>query len=162
MSVSGNSKLTERLAALAIVAPVNLVPSASSATSSYVDVLAVANTSTVAAVTNKSAYFHRYLASFITGTNGTGSVTFNVLKASDTNGTGSAVIYSAAYTGTNASSTVVPFDYLGDNVDTNKPYIAIQATIDSGACLVSGLLQGGDGRYEPASTYALGKTAGGA
>lgn len=159
MSIAGNSKLSERLANLALIVPVTITTTASSATSAYVDMLAVTQTSTTGATTNKSGgYFHRYLATFITGDNGTGSVTFNVLKASDTSGTGSAVVYSAAYAATNGDNIIAPFDINGDNVDTSKPYIAIQATIDSGTCPVAGLLQGGDARYEPAQTYSTATT----
>ena len=159
MSVPQNSKLSERIGFLATLLPVNLTTTASAATSAYVDVLGEVQTSTTTNGTaGLAANFGRYIATFQTGDNGTGSVTFSILKATDTSGTSSAAVYTAAYAATNADNVIVPIDLNQIFVDTTKHYYALSASIDSGACLVSGLLQGGDGRFEPASNYNVSST----
>lgn len=137
----GNTKLSERLAVLAAINPTTLTTTATAATSSYVQLTA----------TNGNLP-QRYIAIVNTGDNGTGSVTVNLLKASDTSGTGATAVSTTSLSATNGDNRQVIIDLAAVTVDTSKPYIAVQATIDSGTCPVAGLLIGGDVRYLSATS----------
>lgn len=143
--VPHNSKLTERIAVLAAINPQALSTSATQVTSSYVNIMGT---------TGSGNLFTRFMALAQAGVNGTGVVTVNLVKASDSSGTGVTVVTSAALTGTNANSAVFPIDYNGAMVDPVNPYIALQIVQAGSASNVSGVLLASDGRYDPASTFS--------
>lgn len=148
--VPNNSLLSERLAFLGLLPPTALTAATVVASSPYFSVLA----------TNGNLFQRYFAAVQLNGTNGTGTVSVALYKASDTSGTGSATVLAAqTFTGTasgvptNTSSILMTgFDINGTSFDTSKPFLSIQVT-GGISDTVSGFVIGSDGRYDPASSY---------
>ena len=154
MSVPNNSLLSERIGFLAFLPPTALTAATVVVSSPYFSVLA----------TNGNLFQRFFAAAQLNGTNGTGTVSIALYKASDTNGTGSATVSAAlTYTGTasgvatNTSSVLMAgFDVNGTAFDTTKPFMSLQ--ISGGISnTVSGIILAEDGRYDPASSYNAGR-----
>jgi len=142
MSIPNNSLLSERLNVLGALSPVALTAGAT-LTSSYVGLQAA-----------NGNLSQRYLG--VVSVNSTNTATVQVVKASDTSGTGATAIATYSYATTNGEAVL--FDINGVNVDTSKPYIALRVSAAAAAVAVSGIILGGDGRYDPASSYNLTST----
>lgn len=139
--VPGNSRLTERLAALLVLSSTALTTSVTGVTSSYINLLG----------TNAN-YFQRYMA-VVQSQNNTGVLTVAIYKASDTSGTGATAIASTTLTGTLANGSVFLCDVNGALIDTSNPYIAIHCDTTGTGATVSGVLLASDGRYDPSYSY---------
>lgn len=146
-----NSLLSERLATLGALNPVSITAGAT-LTSSYVNLIGTTN----------GKFFGRLIAYAQAGlgtSNGTNAVSFAVVKASDVTGTGATAIATTSYTSTNG--VIIEFDINGALVDTSKPCVAIQASFagtTGSSVVISGLIVGSDGRYDPALSYNLTST----
>ena len=146
MSVPQNSKLSERLAVLATIAAQTVQgTSAGTVTSGVVN---------IASATGASGnYFSRFLV--LANVANTNVSTVQLLSSTDSALGGVTVIASQTM-----SSATVPnclMDLNGTTQicsDTASTYIALRiVTTNAGPMLCSGAIIGGDGRFDPASTY---------
>ena len=146
MSVPQNSLLSERLAILATTLP-SQGTAGGTLTSGYVNIVLDTNSS-------KGFAFSRLLALATVQTDGTTVTTVSVQKASDSSGTGAATLISQTVSST--ATPVVEFDinpFTQALNDTSKTYLAVKIVSTTGNQASSGMIIGGDGRYDPASYW---------
>ncbi len=139
-----NSKLSERLAVLAATLPATST-AGGTITSSFVN---------IAGTTGSGQMFSRLLILANAGNSATNAITVSVLKSTSSTGGGSTAI--ATQTATGTSTPIVEFDvnaFTQGLNDTNATYIGFSIVSTLGTLTGGGIILGGDGRYDPASTF---------
>jgi|GEM_PF-4055075 len=134
-----NSKISERLALLSRITPQTI--SATSVTSSYVSPATLGK-------------FGRLMAIAQTGENSTGDVTISLVKASDGSGTGAEVVRSAnVLAAADGDHKDVILNFSVDELDADKPYVALRITVSTSTCVAAGCILAGDARFAPADAH---------
>ncbi len=147
MSVAQNSLLSERLAILATMLPVAATAGGGTLTSGYVNIVLDTNSS-------KGVMFSRLLAVANVLTDGTTVTTVSIQKATDSSGSGAATLISQTVASTATPCVIFDINPFSQALtDTSKTYLAVKIVNTTGATGSSGIIIGGDGKYDPASYW---------